>query len=201
MKVNLPNQITLGRLILAVIFFVLLSRYDQRAPSTTLLDVCFVIFVVAAVTDALDGYLARRQNQVTSLGRILDPLVDKVLLCGAFACFSSDLFVDASGVNVTGVRPWMVVLIFGREFLVTGLRGFSESKGESYAAAVSGKVKMVLQSVTGGVVLAVVAHLLTYEPWVWFMKIMVWLTVVVTTLSMLQYLIRSKAVLAEASRP
>ena len=160
MRINLPNQITLGRLIMAVVFFALLSRYDQRVPSTTLLDVCFGIFVVAVLTDMLDGYLARRQNQVTSLGRILDPLVDKVLLCGAFACFSSDLFVDAAGENVTGVRPWMVVLIFGREFLVTGLRGFSESQGESYAATFSGKLKMISQSVTAGVVLVVVAHAL-----------------------------------------
>jgi len=203
MRINLPNQITIGRLILAVVFFVLLSRYDQRSPSASLLDVCFAIFVVAAVTDALDGYLARRQNQVTNLGRILDPLVDKVLVCGAFAFFASDIFVNAVGENVTGVAPWMVVLIFGREFLVTGLRGFSESRGQSYEAALSGKLKMVSQSVTAGVVLVVVAHALPAS-WgataVWTMKALVWLTVVVTALSMLQYLIRSKDVLTDAYR-
>ena len=203
MRINLPNQITIGRLILAVVFFVLLSRYDQRSPSAGLLDVCFAVFVVAAVTDALDGYLARRQNQVTNLGRILDPLVDKVLVCGAFAFFASDIFVNAVGENVTGVAPWMVVLIFGREFLVTGLRGFSESRGQSYGAALSGKLKMVLQSVTAGVVLVVVAHALPASwgaPAVWTMKALVWLTVVVTALSMLQYLIRSKDVLTDAYR-
>lgn len=203
MRINLPNQITIGRLILAVVFFVLLSRYDQRSPSASLLDVCFAIFVVAAVTDALDGYLARRQNQVTNLGRILDPLVDKVLVCGAFAFFASDIFVNAVGENVTGVAPWMVVLIFGREFLVTGLRGFSESRGQSYEAALSGKLKMVSQSVTAGVVLVVVAHALPASwgaPAVWTMKALVWLTVVVTALSMLQYLIRSKDVLTDAYR-
>ena len=203
MRINLPNQITIGRLILAVVFFVLLSRYDQRSPSAALLDVCFVIFVVAAVTDALDGYLARRQNQVTNLGRILDPLVDKVLVCGAFAFFASDIFVNAVGENVTGVAPWMVVLIFGREFLVTGLRGFSESRGQSYEAALSGKLKMVSQSVTAGVVLVVVAHALPApggSTAVWIMKALVWLTVVVTALSMLQYLIRSKDVLTDAYR-
>ena len=203
MRINLPNQITIGRLILAVVFFVLLSRYDQRSPSASLLDVCFAIFVVAAVTDALDGYLARRQNQVTNLGRILDPLVDKVLVCGAFAFFASDIFVNAVGENVTGVAPWMVVLILGREFLVTGLRGFSESRGQSYEAALSGKLKMVSQSVTAGVVLVVVAHALPAS-WgataVWTMKALVWLTVVVTALSMLQYLIRSKDVLTDAYR-
>ncbi len=203
MRINLPNQITIGRLILAVVFFVLLSRYDQRSPSASLLDVCFAIFVVAAVTDALDGYLARRQNQVTNLGRILDPLVDKVLVCGAFAFFASDIFVNAVGENVTGVAPWMVVLIFGREFLVTGLRGFSESRGQSYEAALSGKLKMVSQSVTAGVVLLVVAHALPASDGstaVWIMKALVWLTVVVTALSMLQYLIRSKDVLTDAYR-
>ena len=206
MRINLPNQITMGRLILAIVFFALLSRFDQRSPDARLLgflllDVCFVIFVVAAVTDALDGYLARKQNQVTSLGRILDPLVDKVLLCGAFVMFASDVFVNAEGTNVTGVAPWMVVLIFGREFLVTGLRGFSESTGKSYGAALAGKIKMILQSITAGVVLFVVAHWLDRPAAVAGMKVLVWLTVVVTTLSMLGYLIRSKDVLSETSRP
>lgn len=200
MSINLPNQITIGRLILAVVFFVLISRYDQRSPDPRLLDVCFGIFVVAAVTDALDGYLARKQNQVTSLGRILDPLVDKILLCGAFVVFASGAFADAAGRNVTAVAPWMVVLIFGREFLVTGLRGFSESAGKSYGAALAGKVKMVLQSITSGVVLLVVGHALDSAAAVRFMKVLVWLTVAVTTLSMLQYLVRSKDVLSETAR-
>ncbi len=203
MRINLPNQITIGRLVLTVIFFVLLGRYDQAAPRAALLDVCFVIFLVAALTDWLDGYLARKQNQVTSLGRILDPFVDKVLICGVFVFFCSATFVDADNTNVTGVAPWMVVLILGRELLVTGLRGFTESRGQAYGALAFGKLKMVLQSVTAGAILVLVAHpdgvlgqpaVLTVKTW------LIWATVVVTALSMIQYLVRSKDILTEAAR-
>lgn len=203
MKINLPNQITLARLVVAIIFFVLLTRYDQKSPTPVLLNVCFVLFVVAAVTDALDGYLARKQNQVTSLGRVLDPFVDKVLICGVFVFFASDGFVDATDRNVSGVQAWMVVLILGRELLVTGLRGFSESQGESYGAALSGKLKMFIQSVTAGAILVVVANADTVLGGRSFQLLktgLIWLTVVITTVSMLQYLIRSKHILAEASR-
>ena len=73
MRINVPNQLTLSRLVLAIVFFVLLAQYSQRDPKSWLLDVCLGIFIVAAVTDFLDGHLARRQNQVTALGRVLDP--------------------------------------------------------------------------------------------------------------------------------
>ncbi|MCP4246159.1 MAG: CDP-diacylglycerol--glycerol-3-phosphate 3-phosphatidyltransferase, partial [bacterium] len=189
--------------VLAVIFFFLLGRYDQATPRSALLDVSFVIFVVAALTDWLDGYLARKQNQVTSLGRMLDPFVDKVLICGVFIFFCSATFVGADGVNVTGVAPWMVVLIVGRELLVTGLRGFTESRGQAYGALAFGKLKMVLQSITAGVILFLVAHpdgalgqpfALTAKTW------LIWATVIVTALSMMQYLLRSKHILTEAAR-
>ena len=75
---NLPNQITIARLGLAVVFFILLSQYSQVTPKPLMLDVAAVIFIIAAVTDILDGYLARKWGQVTALGRVLDPLVDKV---------------------------------------------------------------------------------------------------------------------------
>lgn len=203
MRINLPNQITLGRLILAIVFFVLLSGHDQAAPNPTVLNTCLVIFVVAALTDILDGYLARKQNQVTSLGRVLDPFVDKVLICGAFVFFCSSLFVDSEGVNVTGVRAWMVVVIVGRELLVSVLRSFTEAGGRAYASALTGKIKMVLQSVTAGLVLLVVANFdpPTGNPAMYkAMAVLVWMTVAVTALSMLQYLARSKQILADATR-
>ncbi len=201
MRINLPNKITIGRLFLAIVFFVLLSLHDQKSPSTTLLDVSLALFIVAAASDALDGHLARKNNQVTAFGRVLDPLVDKILICGVYTFFSSSVFVDAEGVNVTGVQAWMVVLILGRELLVTGLRGYSEGRGRAYAAVFSGKIKMIVQSVTAAVVICVVAHADPGSPdsaaWV-IMHAMVWLTIGVTLLSVVQYLIRSKDILAEA---
>src|SRR6185295_11515364 len=135
-RMNLPNQITLGRFVIAIVFIVLLSKFDHRQMPGQLwiIDLSFVLFVIAAVTDYLDGYLARKHNQVTSFGRILDPFVDKILVGGAFVLFLDGGFVEANGRNITGLTAWMVVLIISRELLVSGLRGFSESAGKPYAA-------------------------------------------------------------------
>lgn len=203
MRINLPNQITIARLGLAVVFFVLLTGYNHATPNTTLLDACLVIFVIAALSDILDGYLARRQNQVTSLGRVLDPFVDKVLVCGAFVLFAGPAFADPdTGLTVTAVAPWMVVLIFGRELLVSSLRGFTESQGKPYAASKSGKAKMIIQSITVPVVLGMVAHPQWFgEPTTdWIKRGLVWITVVITVASMSSYLVRSKHILREATR-
>jgi len=203
MKINLPNQLTIARLLLAIVFFGLLSGYQHAMPRPRLLDVCFVIFVVAAATDALDGYLARKQNQVTSLGRVLDPFVDKVLICGVFVFFASNHFLDAAGHSATGVQAWMVVVIVGRELLVTGLRGFSESRGQAYGAMAFGKIKMILQSVTAGVILFSLAHpdgVFGSRCMMMFRLGLVWATVLVTALSMAQYLVRSRDVLSDTYR-
>lgn len=197
---NLPNQITLARLVLSIIFFVLLSQYTQVDPNTTMLDVAAVIFIIAAVTDILDGYLARKWKQVTALGRVLDPLVDKVLVCGAFILFIGPGFVDSDGRNVTEVSAWMVVLMVGRELLVTGLRGFNESIGKSFGASVYGKLKMWMQSIAAPTILLIIAHPDILGPASDTVKqVLVWLTVIATALSMVTYLIRSRHILEESA--
>jgi CDP-diacylglycerol--glycerol-3-phosphate 3-phosphatidyltransferase len=137
MKMNVPNKITAGRLLLAVVFFVLVS-YDDR---TTLLW-ADVVFVVACATDFLDGYFARRLNQVTAFGRIADPFCDKVIVCGGFVLMAgrSDF-----------IQPWMVVLLISREFLVSSIRGHAESQGIAFGAEMAGKVKAVVQMIALGV--------------------------------------------------
>ena len=202
MKINLPNQITLGRLALAIVFFVLLAQFHIRQPQIWLLDLCFGIFIVAAMTDWLDGYLARKHNQVTAFGRVLDPFVDKVLVCGTFVFLAGPAFVNEAGKNVTYVAPWMVVVIIGRELLVTGLRGFSESKGTAFGASVYGKAKMVVQSITAPTLIMFVAHIdetAAGPSWVWVKITLVWLTVLITTLSMVFYIIQAKHILLEAA--
>jgi len=200
LSLNLPNQITISRLALAIVFFVLLSQYSQQEPSPWILDIGAVIFIVAAVTDILDGYLARRRGEVTPLGRVLDPLVDKVLVCGAFILFTGSRFVDATGHNVTEVSAWMVVVIVGRELLVTGLRGFNESLGISFGASVYGKLKMWMQSIAAPAILFIVAH---EEAWGAAAgpakKTLVWLTVVITALSTIVYLVRSRHILEDSA--
>ncbi len=197
---NLPNQITLARLILAVLFFILIARFNVREPEPWILDVCLVIFVVACLTDWLDGYLARRNNQVTALGRVLDPFVDKVLVCGAFVFFAGAGFVDSAGHNVTAVAPWMVVVIVGRELLVTGLRGFSEAQGRPFGADLLGKIKTITQMITASVIMLCVAHVPIDEPRSLLAGVgvvLLWLTIGTTTFSGLNYLYKARNVLLD----
>ncbi len=197
---NLPNQITVARLILAVLFFILISRFNVRDPNPRILDVCLIIFVVACLTDWLDGYLARRTNQVTALGRVLDPFVDKVLVCGAFVFFAGSGFVDSDGHNVTAVAPWMVVVIVGRELLVTGLRGFSEAQGRPFAADVFGKIKTITQMITASVIMLLVAHAPSGETRSLLVgggEVLLWLTIAITSYSGLNYLYKARAVLLD----
>ncbi len=207
MRINLPNQITLGRLVLTIVFFVLLGRLDQSpyGGNFALAQVCFWIYIIAAVTDVIDGYLARKQKQVTSLGRILDPFADKILICGAFCMLTGASFYDAEqGRYVTGVQPWMVVVIVGRELLVSSLRGFSEGQGTKFAATVYGKVKMLTQSIAVGVILAGLAGV---HEWVsvtlhgYLQPFFVWAAVIVTALSMISYLHKARSFLSQTTAP
>jgi len=97
------------------------------------------VFIVAALTDYLDGYLARKYGQVTVLGRILDPFVDKIIICGAFVFLQK---WDGSGITA-----WMTFIIIARELLITSLRAFLEQRGKDFSARWSGKIKMVVQCV------------------------------------------------------
>ena len=170
-------------------------------PNPMILDVACVMYIVAAVTDILDGYIARSRGLVTPLGRVLDPLVDKVLVCGTFILFAGPAFVDATGHNVTEVRPWMVVVIVGRELLVTGLRGFNESVGKSFGASLSGKLKMWMQSIAAPTILFIIAR--EQDGWLTgtassIKAVLVWLTVIITALSMVHYMLKSRHILDES---
>lgn len=135
--VNLANALTALRLLLAVVFFVLIGVATAATCAAAL-----VVFLAAAITDLLDGYLARKYNCVTDLGRIADPFVDKVLICGALIMFLQNERLTQE----VGVRSWMVVVIVAREFFVNSLRGFVESKGINFSATKYGKGKMTVQS-------------------------------------------------------
>lgn len=204
MRINIPNQITIGRLVLSIVFFALLAQFSirEQPPRLWLLDVCGWIFIVAGLSDVVDGYLARRQNQVTSFGRVIDPFVDKVLVCGAFAFFAGPGF-SADGRQVSGVAVWMVVLVLGRELLVTGVRGFSEARGESFAANVHGKVKMFIQSLTTAWILFSLAHPDIWGAWFFHAArhVLIWTTVIVTVLSVISYLGMARHILSETARP
>jgi len=130
---NLPNQLSLGRLVLCLIFVVVLECSGPWRGG-----VAFGVFVLAALTDWLDGYLARKWNLITDLGKLLDPLADKILVCVAYiALVREDL-----------APLWVVSLIISREFLITGLRTLAAAKGVILAAEKIGKHKTISQMVT-----------------------------------------------------
>jgi CDP-diacylglycerol--glycerol-3-phosphate 3-phosphatidyltransferase len=128
---NLPNQLTASRFVLAVILFGLISVESWWW--------CLVVFAVAAFTDWLDGYLARRQGLTSTLGRLLDPLVDKVLMCGAY------ISLLPLGNKEGWLLPWMVTVVVARELVITGLRSYVEQFGTKFGADWLGKLKMGLQ--------------------------------------------------------
>lgn len=203
---HVPNALTGARLVLACVFFVLLSWYQyQGRGDPGLLKAAFVIYVIALFTDFLDGYLARKWKVEGAFGRVVDPFVDKVLVIGSFIVFAGKNFiipVDGAQMvvrTITGVAPGMVILILARELLVTSLRGQSEASGQSFGAAFSGKLKMVFQSVTILVILVYVDFLdplrrLGYEPFArHFRDLCIWATLIITVLSGLLYVRRAVA--------
>ena len=196
MKINIPNQITLGRLVLAIVFFGLLSFYTpEDASRHWILPVSFWVVLIAVLTDFVDGWLARTWHQVTSFGRIVDPVVDKVVICGAFVFFASDIFYDPDpeiATNITGVQPWMAIVILVRELLVSALRSFSESEGVSFAANWVGKIKMVVQSTTVCVVVGALAWYPDSEACDLIRVLCIWLTVIFTALSIIVYVNRAR---------
>jgi CDP-diacylglycerol--glycerol-3-phosphate 3-phosphatidyltransferase len=195
MRRHIPNLITTGRFFLAIGFFILLG-FHGRETTWPVLDVALVVFLVAVLSDAVDGYLARRMGHLTKFGRIADPFVDKIIICGALAYFIGDQFVEmGSGgrlENLTGWRPWMVAVILARELLVTGMRSFSELHHIPFAASLSGKVKMFIQCVAVAWVLVYVAHWTDGPAWTRTVRdVLIWTTTLVTAFSGLVYVKRA----------
>ena len=207
---SLPNALTMLRLVLAAAFFATLNVYRYPDHNTVWANVAIVLFVLAAITDAYDGYFARKWHVESVFGRIMDPFCDKVLVLGAFIYLAGPRFIVRDWVEegsfftmATGVYPWMVVVVLARELLVTGFRGEAESMGVSFASNWFGKAKMILQSIciplvillavnfkTGGdSTLSVVAR--------WICYVVVYLMVIVTILSGLPYATRLRHIGAD----
>jgi len=182
---TVPNLLSAARLALAIVLFVLIDRSMNAAA--------LAVFLVAASTDWVDGWWARRFDQVSRIGRIFDPLVDKVIVCGAF------ILLAAPGAG-SAIRPWMAVVVVVRELVVTAVRAEMERTGRDFSAAFSGKLKMVLQCaaialelaaraapdvVIGGLGVATLATAAT------------WAAVTATVWSGVEYLIAARGMLTE----
>ena len=176
---NIPNQLTAVRLALSIAVFVLIPL-QLYLPA-------LVVFALAAGTDWIDGWWARKYKQVTKLGRVFDPFVDKILICGTF------IFLAAE--KDSGIYAWMAVVVMGREMLVTVLRTMVEQSGGDFSAKMAGKLKMVFQCLAVGVSLVVLMYLQSGSKvsandnsWLfWTLHISAWLAVLSTIYSGLEY--------------
>ena len=168
LNINLPNALTLLRIFLVpFLVVVLLTKFEGREI------VALAIFLLATATDFLDGWLARRRGEITTLGTLLDPIADKLLISAAFI----------SLVEVGLVPAWMVVVVVGREFAVTGLRSIASGQGIVIPASGWGKAKMASQITT-------VSLLILSERYEWLLlpgRIALWIVVAVAVLSGAQY--------------
>ncbi|MGP0062551.1 MAG: CDP-diacylglycerol--glycerol-3-phosphate 3-phosphatidyltransferase [Isosphaeraceae bacterium] len=138
---NVPNSLTISRLVLAIFVFGLIT-YESYAWA-------LAIFVIAAASDALDGYFARLLNQDTPLGRQLDPLIDKVIVAGCYVYLAT--------IPGTGVRAWMVTAIIIRELMIQGLRSHLEGQGQAFGARTAGKLKTLVQCASISAILLVLS--------------------------------------------
>jgi CDP-diacylglycerol---glycerol-3-phosphate 3-phosphatidyltransferase len=173
---NLPNSLSLARIFLVpLLVVVLLTKFEGRAILGVHKElVGAAIFALASLTDWLDGYLARRRQQVTALGQFIDPLADKLLTIAAFISLVQ-----------MGLAPaWMVAIIIGREFAVTGLRSLAYSRGVALPASDLGKVKMVAQVVA---ILALILGREQLQGFVVIGQVALWVVVVAAIVSGADY--------------
>lgn len=174
---NTANKITILRVFLVPIFMILFMMESQAA-----LYCALAVFVIASITDALDGYIARHYNQITSFGKFVDPLADKMLTTAAF------LILLYKGI----INPWSVMIILAREFMVTGVRLLAAADGNVIAASFWGKLKTVSQMV------AIIAAIILTDPFFpasaasVITNILVWISVFFAALSGIDYLWKNR---------
>ena len=174
---NLPNKLTMFRVILIPFFIVFLlaslTPYDKW--------IALVIFIIASLTDLLDGKIARKYNLVTNFGKFMDPLADKLLVCSALICL----------IELHKIPAWMVIIIIAREFIISGFRLVASDNGVVIAASYWGKFKTTFQMIAVCLLIADIPalHLLT--------QIVLWIAVILTVVSLADYVIKNKNVMKE----
>ena len=178
---NLPNKLTVTRVIL-IPFFVFALLY-QGGENQTLRYVAATIFVIASLTDLLDGKIARKYNLVTNFGKFMDPLADKLLVCSALICL----------IELRQLPAWMVIIIISREFIISGFRLVASDNGIVIAASYWGKFKTTFQMI------AVVLLIVNLPALTFITNLCVWAALVLTVVSLVDYLFKNHKVLTEGS--
>lgn len=188
---NLPNKLTIFRMILIVPFvLILLGGYHEWGFITAVFGgimeymdfIALAIFIVASLTDLIDGKIARKYNLVTNFGKFMDPLADKLLVCAAMICL----------VEMGRIPAWIVIVIISREFIISGFRLVASDKGVVIAANYWGKFKTTFQMVMICLMIADIAaiQLLT--------DIVMWIALALTVISLVDYVWKNRSVLADA---
>ena len=183
---NLPNKLTILRVIMIpfFVFFMLVNLTDYIGSAGKY--IALAIFVVASFTDFLDGYLARRDNLVTNFGKFMDPRADKLLVCSALICL----------VNNDKLQAWIVIVIIAREFIISGFRLVASDNGVVIAASYWGKFKTVSQMAM--IILCILDINNTVMQYI--TVIVTYLALVLTVVSLVDYMVKNKKVLSEGSR-
>jgi len=175
---NLPNKLTVLRMVM-VPFVVVLILADEFGPWTRW--VALALFIIASLTDMLDGKIARKYNLVTNFGKFMDPLADKMLVCSALICL----------VELGRIQSWIVIIIIAREFVISGFRLVASDQGVVIAASMWGKVKTVFQMIMIGFLIANIDLLIFRIT----SQILIWISVVLTVISLIDYILKNKNVL------
>ena len=174
---NLPNKLTIFRVIL-IPFFVVLLLFDITAYDKW---IALAIFIVASLTDFLDGHIARKNNLVTNFGKFMDPLADKLLVCSAMICM----------VELSRIPAWVVIIIIAREFIISGFRLVASDNGVVIAASYWGKFKTTFQ------ILMICLMIADLPPLALVTQIVMWVAVALTVVSLVDYLIKNKDVMLD----
>lgn len=175
---NLPNKLTMFRVILIPFFvFFMLTDYAGAASNWIALG----IFIVASLTDLLDGKIARKYNLVTNFGKFMDPLADKLLVCSALICL----------VELCRIPSWIVIMIIAREFVISGFRLIASDNGVVIAASYWGKFKTTFQMIMVCLMIADLSQLSIVT------EVVMWVALALTVISLVDYLWKNKAVMAD----
>ncbi len=189
----IPNILTFTRLVLTVVFLVMILCSPGVENKSVFLTVAFVLFVIAGLTDIIDGKVARKYNVTSKFGRIMDPLVDKVLVCGAFvslAIIGEPILFNLNEPLLNLIHWSVAAIVIGRDAYVTILRHVAERQGIDFGAVLSGKLKMFLHLFAIGTVTVKMAHVPTALWGSWFTAVTFVIMLILTLISGLTYQIR-----------
>ena len=178
---NLPNKLTTLRVIM-IPFFVFFLLW-QNGENRTFRMIALALFIIASLTDLLDGKIARKYNLVTNFGKFMDPLADKLLVCSALICL----------IELNALPAWMVIVIISREFIISGFRLIASDNGVVIAASYWGKFKTTFQMVS------VVLLILDVPALAFVTTICVWIALVLTIVSLVDYIYKNHKILTEGS--